>query len=164
MNATAVGTVGQSRGWAFWLCVAVLVAATCDISYATGFSYLRSGVPPSRILQSVASGVLGRDAFQGGAPAAALGLVLHYVNAFLIAAIFFFAASRVPSIVRNPIVTGPIYGLIVYLVMNFVVIPMSRIGVVPHPPLIIRATEIPVHMFLIGLPIAVAARNAFVRA
>jgi hypothetical protein len=60
-----------------WLVTGWLVAGTLDISYATGFSYWRSGTPPARILQSVASGLLGADAYQGGASTAALGVALQ---------------------------------------------------------------------------------------
>ena len=81
------------RGW--------LIAAAIDISYATGFSYLRCGVRPSRILQSVASGLLGASACQGGARTAALGLGLHYVNALIITVIFFAVASRATSLLKH---------------------------------------------------------------
>src|SRR5712671_2049976 len=70
-----------------------LVAGVLDISYAIIFSWLRSGVPPSRILQSVASGLIGREAARGGGwKTALLGLFLHFLNAFIIATIFFGAS------------------------------------------------------------------------
>jgi hypothetical protein len=71
-----------------------LVAGFFDITYATVFSYLRSGIAPIRILQSVASGWLGPAAFDGGAPAAALGLVTHFGIALTAAAIFVLASQR----------------------------------------------------------------------
>lgn len=147
--------------WVRWLVVGWLVAATCDICYATGFSYLYRGTAPSRILQSVASGVLGQDAYQGGASTAALGLGLHYLNALIITCIFFAAASLIPALLRRPVVIGLLYGLVVYGVMNYVVIPLSRIGPRPTPPTPIWATGVLVHMFFIGLPIVLAARRAF---
>ena len=57
--------------------------------------------------------------------------------------------------------TGAVYGVFVYLVMNYVVIPLSRIGVFPSPPPAIWITGVLVHMFFIGVPIALAARQAF---
>src|SRR3977135_1517904 len=70
-----------------------LVAGALDISYAIIFSWLRSGVPPTRLLQSVASGLLGREAARGGGwKTALLGLFLHFLNAFIIATIFFGAS------------------------------------------------------------------------
>lgn len=149
----------RSGPWLVWFFAGALVAATFDISYATGFSYLRSGVPPERILQSVASGVLGAEAYKGGTTTAALGLALHYLNSFIITAIFFVAAARTPALIRRPVLIGALYGLGVYGVMNYVVIPLSRIGVIPKPPPSIWITGVLVHMFLIGVPIALAARR-----
>jgi hypothetical protein len=143
-----------------WLCVGALVAGTFDICYATGFSYLRSGVPPQRILHSVASGLLGAQAYQGGTRTAVLGLALHYVNAFLITTIFFVAAALRRALVRRPVIVGVAYGAVVYAVMNYVIIPLSAIGVFPKPPPAIWISGVLVHMFLIGVPIALAARRA----
>ena len=115
------------KGWGVWLVVSALVAGTCDICYATGFSYLRSGVAPSRVLDFVASGALGADAYTGGTATAAIGLAFHYLIALMFTA-FFFAAARVqPALIRHPVISGMVYGLAIYMVMNFVVIPLSRI-------------------------------------
>ena len=159
-NVLGANATTTSAGWVRWFCIGWLVAATCDICYATGFSYLYRGTPPSRILQSVASGVLGADAYRGGTGTAALGLGLHYLNALIITAIFFAAAALVPALVRRPIVIGVVFGLGVYAVMNYVVVPLSRIGPRPTPPTPIWVTGVLVHMFLIGVPIAVAASRA----
>jgi hypothetical protein len=149
------------RGWGRWLIIGWLIAATCDICYATGFSYFYRSVPPSRILKLVASGILGTDAYQGGAGVAALGLALHYVNALIITSIFFAVASQAPALVRRPLLVGVLYGIVVYLVMNYVVVPLSRIGPRPTPPTATWVTGVLVHMFLIGVPIVWAARQAF---
>ena len=159
-NVLGANATTTSAEWVRWFCIGWLVAATCDICYATGFSYLYRGTPPSRILQSVASGVLGADAYRGGTGTAALGLGLHYLNALIITAIFFAAAALVPALVRQPIMIGVVFGLGVYAVMNYVVVPLSRIGPRPTPPTPIWVTGVLVHMFLIGVPIAVAASRA----
>ena len=141
--------------------VTASIVGTLDITYAITFSYFRSGTPPQRLLQSVAAGWFGRDAaFAGGWATAAAGLAFHFFIAFTITAIFFFAASRLPWLVRQPIVTGPLYGIGVYCVMNWVVIPLSRIGPRPFPPMSVFISGLLVHMFLIGLPIALGARRA----
>ena len=152
---------GSNQGWLRWLLITALVAGTFDISYATGFSYVRSGVPPSRVLQFVASGALGPDAYTGGTAAAAIGLGFHYLFALLFTAFFFAAARAMPSLRRRPVVTGVIYGIGIYLVMNFVVIPLSRIGPRPMAATIVLLTGLLVHMFLIGTPISLGARRAF---
>jgi hypothetical protein len=138
-----------------------LIVGTLDITYAIAFSYFRSGTTPMRLLQGVASGAFGRDAaFAGGWPTAAAGLGFHFFIAFTITAIFFAAASRQRWLVRAPLLTGPLYGIGVYIVMNRVVIPLSRIGPRPSPALVVLITGLLVHMFVIGLPIALGARRA----
>ena len=136
-----------------------LIAGTLDIVYAIVFSYFRSGTSPMRLLQSVAYGALGREAYNGGAATAALGLGFHFLIAFVITAVFFGAASHYPSLTRRPLITGSLFGIVVYLVMNFVVIPLSRIGPRPLPPAIVVVTGVLVHMFLVGVPIAWGARR-----
>jgi len=136
-----------------------LFVGVCDITYAILFSYFRSGTSPQRLLQSVASGALGRDAFTGGWATAAAGLGFHFLIAFTITAIFFLAASRLPWLVRQPLVTGPLFGIGVYCVMNYVVIPLSKIGPRPFPPMSVFISGVLVHMFVIGLPIALGARR-----
>lgn len=153
----------ERRSWLKWLILGAVVAGTFDITYAIVFSSFRSGVTPSRILQSVATGLLGRAAYNGGSRTAALGLALHFLNAFIITTIFFLATRIRPALVSTPIRTGVAYGLVVYLVMNYVVIPLSAIGAIQYPAMITWTTGILVHMFLIGVPIALAASNAFGR-
>ena len=136
-----------------------LIAGTLDIVYAIVFSYFRSGTPPLRLLQSVAYGALGREAYNGGAATAALGLGFHFLIAFVITAVFFGAASYYPSLTRRPLITGSLFGIVVYLVMNFVVIPLSRIGPRPLPAASVMVTGVLVHMFLVGVPIAWGARR-----
>lgn len=143
-----------------YLATALIVGAL-DITYAILFSYFRSGTSPARLLQSVAAGWFGRDAaFAGGAATAAAGLGFHFFIAFTITAIFFLAASRVPALIRQPAIAGPVYGIGVYLVMNWVVIPLSRIAVRPRPATVVLVSGLLVHMFVIGLPIALGARRA----
>lgn len=147
--------------WVPWLFGGAVAAGTLDISYATSLSYLRSGVAPSRVLKYVASGALGKEALDGGAGTAAAGLGFHYLIAFLFTAFFFAAAGFVPRLLERPLMTGALYGIGIYVVMNYVVVPLSRIGPRPTPPAIVWTTGVLVHMFLIGVPIALAARRAF---
>jgi hypothetical protein len=153
--------VTRQRGWPWWLGAGWLVAGTLDITYACGFSYLYRGVPPARVLRFVASGALGPQALQGGLGTALAGLGFHYLIALLFTAFFFALAARLPVLVRQPVLVGAIYGLGAYVVMNYVVIPLSRIGPRPTPPTVVWVTGVLVHMFLIGVPIALAARRAF---
>ena len=155
----------KGRSWLEWLAAGALFAGTCDITYATTFSYFRSGVAPSRVLKFVASGALGPDALNGGAGTAALGLGFHYLNAFLITAGLFAVASRVAgvraAIARHTLMSGLGFGAFVYVAMTFGVVPLSRIGPRPAPAPAVWVSGLAVHMFLIGLPMVIAARRAF---
>lgn len=135
------------------------LAGAFDISYAIIFSALRSGVAPVRILQSVASGVLGRASYTGGLATAALGLALHFLIAFLWAGLYFLASRRLPVLTRRPVLCGAVFGVLIYAVMNLVVLPLSRFPARPSFPLLVLVTGLVVHMFLIGVPIALAARS-----
>ena len=148
-----------SRWWRYLL-MGWMVAGTLDIVYATGFSYLRSSVAPERILKFVASGAFGPDALNGGIGMALAGLGFHYLNAFLFTIFFFIVAGRMKGLLQRPALTGAVYGIGIYVVMNYVVVPMSRIGPRPTPATITWTTGLLVHMFCIGVPIALAARRA----
>ncbi len=135
------------------------IAGTLDITYAIAFWHWR-GVPALRVLQSVASGLLGSAAFQGGLPIAALGLLLHFFIAFSAAAIFYLASRQFSFLTRRAVISGVLYGIIIYGVMNLVVLPLSAFPrKVTYPPLVL-ATGLFVHMFFIGLPISLAVRRA----
>jgi hypothetical protein len=133
-----------------------LIAGTLDILYAIGFSALR-GTPPQTLLQFVASGLLGPASFEGGVKTAALGLLLHYLMMLLIAAIFYVMSRQLTFLVRKPLVWGPVYGFLVYWVMNLVVMQLSATPNKWRFVLISFATGIFVHMFFIGATIAWAA-------
>lgn len=135
-----------------------LIAGTLDISYACIYSYLKRGTSSGTILQSVASGVFGKRAFTGGVKMAGLGLVFHFLIAIIAAAVYYLASRTFQFLVTQPVICGILYGVCVYLFMNFVVLPLSAISFkmsYPWPSLI---GGLLIHMFGIGLPIALAAR------
>ena len=136
-----------------------LVAGTLDIAYACTFWALKRGVPAMRIFQSVASGLLGESAFEGGGWTAALGLALHYFIALSMSATYYLVAGWWPLLRQRPLPCGAGYGLVLYVVMNYVVVPLSAAGPGSKNPLWI-ALSIAVHALLIGVPIAFFARRA----
>ena len=138
-----------------------LVAGALDITYAFIIWGLR-GVSPIRIGQSVAAGLLGREAAVGGGTATGLfGLAVHFVLAIIMAAIYYVAARNVRVLVDRAVPFGIAYGLALYGAMNYVVMPLSAIGRTGGgAPLYITITGILVHMFLVGLPIALITRRA----
>ena len=137
-----------------------LVAGTFDITYACLFWAIKIGAPPTRIFQSVARGLLGAAAFRGGAATAALGLFLHYFIATTMSVVYYFAARKWAPLHKYPLRCGAIYGFFLYIIMTYVVVPLSAArGPQSHDKIWI-GLSILVHMFLIGVPIAFFTRRA----
>ena len=136
-----------------------LVAGTLDIAYACIFWALKAGVPAQRIFQSVAAGLLGKASFEGGAGTAALGLGLHYFIAVTMAVVYYLVARRWPLLWQRPWLCGAGYGVLLYLVMNYVVVPLSAAGPGSKDPLWV-ALSVAVHVLFIGIPCALFARLA----
>ena len=107
------------------------VGGLLDAIYATVLWGFILGGNPAGIWQSVASGLIGKSAFDGGTATAALGLALHFFIAFVMALVYVLASRRLPMLIARPIVMGMLYGLALYVVMNFVVVPLSAIGFRP---------------------------------
>jgi hypothetical protein len=137
-----------------------LVGGAIDITFACVVWAVLRGATPIRVGQAVASGLLGRDAaVAGGVPVGLFGLFLHFVMAIIMAAVYYAAAARVPLLVRRAVPCGIAYGLGLYLVMNFIVLPLSAIGQRGGSgPLYVVIPEILVHMFGVGLVIALFTR------
>jgi hypothetical protein len=135
-----------------------LIAGTLDICAAFLTAWLRAGVGPIGLLQYVASGALGPAAFQGGVKTALVGLALHFLIATIWTTIFYLASRKWLFLVERPIQFGLLYGIGVYLIMTFVVVPLSY--VTPRPVTITgRTIGILTIMFCVGLPIALIVRR-----
>jgi uncharacterized membrane protein YagU involved in acid resistance len=147
------------RSLAWSVLVGGLIAGTLDILFAISFAAYR-GMAPVSLLQTVASGLLGQAAFTGGIPAAVLGLVSHFAMSFLWAGLFVAAARKFPRLVRQPGWAGLLFGVVVFLVMRLVVLPLSAF---PYPvsfkPLA-TTLDLLSHLFFFGVPIALAARRS----
>jgi len=136
-----------------------LVAGSFDITYACTFWYLKRRVLPSRVFQSVASGLLGDASFTGGWRTAALGLALHYFIATAMAITYYLFALRWSDLWEKPLVYGPLYGVLLYGIMNYIVVPLSAANPGSRNLLWVLLS-IAVHAFLIGTPCAIFARRA----
>jgi hypothetical protein len=136
------------------------VGGLLDIVYALVLWGVILGGSPVGILQSIASGILGKTAYQGGASTAALGLALHFFIAFMMAVAYVAASRKLSVLTSRPVLMGMLYGVALYFVMNFVVVPLSAIG--PRPFTVIGGIRalIP-HVIFVGPAIALfAARRA----
>ena len=127
-----------------------------DITSAIIITLLRGGTI-MRLMQFIASGLLGREAFQGGVPVAFLGLALHFVIAFGLVTVFYFARGKLSFLRNYSVPSGIIYGLIVFAVMNLIVLPLS--AATPRHSLSGDLIQIGLHMFVIGLPTSLLLRR-----
>lgn len=133
-----------------------LTVGVLDGAFAIIRSALR-GVPAQRVMQSIAAGLLGRPAYQGGLSTALLGVLLHFFIASMVVLTYFAVSRRIGLLTRHPWICGPLYGLVVFGIMNFIVIPLSAIT--PGPRSIVRMIPgILIHLFGVGLPAALVAR------
>jgi uncharacterized membrane protein YagU involved in acid resistance len=135
-----------------------LIAGAFDITYACVYSYTLRGTRPFRILQSVASGAFGEKALTGGTKMALIGLVLHFLIAITAAGVYFLASRKLKILISRPITCGMLYGICIYLFMNFVVLPLSAIPFKMSYPWPSLAGGLLIHMLGIGLPIALVVR------
>lgn len=160
-NALQRGTAGVvSRPQAFATIVyGGCAAALGDFLFAVIFYGVILGVKQIRIFQGVASGLIGRAAFTGGLATYSLGLLLHFAIGLCIATVYYLASLRWPVLLSRAVVSGLIYGMIAYLGMNYIVIPLSAAHAGKFH-LLYFLVEIIGHAFLVGLPIALIARRS----
>lgn len=125
---TAANESGTRRRVALAIVVGGLIAGSIDIGAATLINML----DPRIILRFVAGGLEGKAALQGGAASAWLGLVLQWGMSILIAAIFVLAAQRLRWMTTRWFLAGLAYGVVVFAVMNYVVMPLSAWHHVGH--------------------------------
>ena len=132
-----------------------LTAGLLDISAAFLNSGLR-GRSPIWVLQSVASGLLGSGSYNGGLPTATLGLGVHFLIAFVACTVYVMASLKFTVLMNRTILCGVIYGIVVYLFMYGVVLPLTfhRSFFQPLSAVIINLT---IHIFCVGLPIALVS-------
>ena len=151
MNAIALHL--SRRGTRLPLLLTTVVVAALDLVEVSAFYALYRDVPPLRIGQSIASGVLGADAYRGGLPTALLGVALHTLIMGVIVAAFAVAARRMPVLARRWFAAGVAYGLAVYAVMNLIVVPLSAAvtGAASWP---VVANGLAAHAFAVGVPVA----------
>jgi uncharacterized membrane protein YagU involved in acid resistance len=135
------------------------LAGALDLAFACLFWAIKSDVPVSRILQSIAAGVFGAASFEGGAVTATVGLVLHFLIVLAMALAYYLAARQWPPLCERPWMFGGAYGLLLYGVMHYVVVPLSRASAAPGDPLWITLV-VAAHVLLVGVPIALFASRA----
>lgn len=132
-----------------------LTCGVVDITAAFVVYGLVYGVRPTPLLQGIASGLLGARAFNGGAATAVLGLICHFVIAFGATAVYLAVSRSLPFLVQHAVMSGILYGPIVYFFMQCVVLPLSAYA---HRLFSTKLMIIGViiHIFCVGLPISLS--------
>jgi hypothetical protein len=157
-RANEASPVASARSGAFAaITCGGAVSGVLDISFAIA-STLMHGRTIGWLFKLIAGGALGREAQEGGAGTAALGLFFHFCVSFSAATVYFFASRKLPALVRHPWIAGPAFGLLVNVFMNSVVLPLSAY----HRPFGLPSLLNPdllSHLFFVGLPIALFARR-----
>jgi hypothetical protein len=116
------------------------------------------GIKPLRVWQGVASGLLGERAFRQGWASGSFGLLLHCAIAFSVATVFVEAYTQIPLLARTYWISGAAYGVLVFVVMNFVVVPLSARAKRPGSSQFM-VSQLIFHVCFVGLPIAFAANR-----
>jgi len=135
-----------------------LIAGTLD-SIDAVVAFGLKGMNPVQVLQYIASGVLGTDAFRGGLETAGLGAGLHYFIAFVVALVYYTFSRRLPVLRTQAVTGGLTYGAVVYVFMNYFVLPLSAVPKSPFS-LALFLNGIIGHALFVGLPIALFARRS----
>jgi hypothetical protein len=133
-----------------------LIAGILDITSAFVIAGIK-GTGSIRMLQGIASGLLGQRSFEGGMATAGLGLAIHFLIAFTAAALFYAASRKFSSLTQHAVVSGVLYGIAVYIFMYWIVVPLA-FPTARHS--VSRdVTALIIHIVLIGLPIALIVRR-----
>ncbi|MFZ0212346.1 MAG: hypothetical protein WBE20_12330 [Candidatus Acidiferrales bacterium] len=151
---------GKPTGHRAWTVLWIgLVAGTLDISENIIFNAFRH-VTPKMIFQYIASGLIDGKSFSMGGASVALGVAIHYAIAMTWTVIFYLASRKLLILTRRAAISGIVYGGVVYVIMNFVVLPLTH---VPHAraamPLASRVSGVLALLFCIGLTISLLVRK-----
>jgi len=133
------------------------IAGTLDLAFAFSFAGMH-GASPLRVLQYIASGLLGKDSFGYGWASGALGAVCHYTILTVATALYLAASRRFSALAQHPFICGPLYGVTIYMVMNFIVVPLSAVKSGGHT-LEGVIGDMASHLFFVGLTIALLVRR-----
>ncbi len=158
MNSAATALSARNPGSGIAIVWAGLTCGVMDITAALVVYGLVYAVPPVHLLQGIAAGLLGREAFKGGLVTAVLGLFCHFVVAFGAAAVYLALSLKISFLLRQAVVSGVLYGVAVYFFMQLVIVHFS--AAVKYPfQLKLTTIGIVIHIFCVGLPIALMVRK-----
>ncbi len=135
------------------------VVGVLDAADGVAYFAVTAGRDPIQVLQYIASGALGSSAFSGGLAAAGLGALIHFGLAYAFTAAFVLAWTQIEAIRRRWVISGLAWGAAVWAFMNFVVLPSTRVQLLPLTALS-AFHGIVGHALFVGLSVAIVARRA----
>jgi uncharacterized membrane protein YagU involved in acid resistance len=136
---------------------ATLVVGVLDAADGVVFRGLQ-GQDPIQVLQYIASSLLGARSFSGGLATAGLGVVMHFVIALVVVAIYILASRRVAVLRMQWVLPGLLYGSAVWAVMNLLVLPLTAVA--PGPIMTAALVNGVIgHALFVGLPSAFFAKK-----
>jgi hypothetical protein len=136
------------------------VAGTLDILCAMLHYYLRSGKDPLNVLMFIASGVFGKMAFAGGFDMILWGLFFHFLISCSWTLFFFAVFPKLSFLSKSTIFSGLLFGIVIWIVMNQLVVPLSRTPKIPFDA-IQTLIGIFILMFAVGLPVSTVVNNYY---
>lgn len=139
------------------IAVATMVVAILDISEDMIYCRVFLHVGPRGLFRFIASSVVGwTRAVSLGWPAVLLGVVLHTAVSFVVVLTYFFLSNELPILRRRPIAMGGLYGIVVYCVMHYAIVPLTAVPrIVPPNAAVELANQLFAHIFMVGIPAAV---------
>jgi uncharacterized membrane protein YagU involved in acid resistance len=138
------------------IALAGLIAGILDITSAFVIAEIK-GTGSIRMLQGIASGLLGQRSFEGGMATAGLGLAIHFLIAFTAAGVFYAASRKLSFLTEHAVVSGVLYGIAVYIFMYWILVPL--VFPTAHHSMSRDVPAVIIHIVLIGLPIALVVRR-----
>jgi uncharacterized membrane protein YagU involved in acid resistance len=138
------------------------VAGTLDIIAAMVLRSIQVGkVNIIPVLKFIASGMFGKEAFKGGITMAFYGLAFHFIIAFGFAIGYFLAFPHLPFLRKHKIISGLLYGVLVWLIMNLVIVPLSNTPTLPFKFGAGTLIHIAILMCFIGLPVSLITHKYY---
>ena len=157
MNAMTGNFASSPRGWLAPVVTGGVLSGAIDLTYACTYHGLVSHVPPVRIFQSIGSGLLGKASFEMGATSATIGFIAHFAILIIAAGLFNFARRRFAYLRDHAYVSGMIFGVGIWLTMNYLVLPLSA---APQFKSSLQGalSDFAVHVLLLGPAISLVAK------
>ena len=131
-----------------------IIAGTLDILLAIlWYAVIQEKTTSLKILQSIASGIFGKEAFSGGFAMGLYGLIIHYFIAIFFAFAYHHLARVLPNLKKHPYSAGIAYGIVVWCVMNLLVLP-AAFGSIATMTIKSVLTGLLIIILAVGLPVS----------